>query len=63
MFFSDTSGLISRFKSITIKNRKLQFSEILYSKDGMDAMYCPSGDIRRRNFSYNENDQKFLLLN
>lgn len=63
MFFSDTSGLISRFKSITIKNRKLRCSEFLYSKDGMDAMCCPSGGVRRRNFSYNENDQKFLLLN
>jgi len=51
-----------RFKNITIKNRKLQFSEIMYSKDDMDPMCCPSGGIRRRNFSYNENDQKFILL-
>ena len=62
LFFSDTSGLMYRFKNIDIKNRKLQFSEILYSKDGMDAMCCPSGGIRRRKFSYNENDQKFILL-
>ncbi len=62
LFFSDTFGLMYRFKNIDIKNRKLQFSEILYSKDGMDAMCCPSGGIRRRKFSYNENDQKFILL-
>lgn len=62
LFFSDTSGLMYRFKNITIKNRKLQFSEIMYSKDDMDPMCCPSGGIRRRKFSYNENDQKFILL-
>ena len=63
LFFSDTSGLIFRFKNIDIKNRKLQFSENLYSKDGMDGMCCPSGGIRHRKFSYNENARKFQLLN
>lgn len=63
LFFSDNSGLIYRFNSITIKNRKLQFSEYLYSKDGMDAMCCPSGGIRHRKFSYNEDARKFQLLN
>lgn len=63
LFFSDTSGLMYRFKNIAIKNRKLQFSEIMYSKDGMDAMCCPSGGIRHRKFSYNENVGKFQLIN
>ncbi len=62
LFFSDTSGLMYRFKNIAIKNRKLQFSEILYSKDGIDAMCCPSGGIRHRKFSYNENVRKFQLI-
>ena len=63
LFFSDNSGFSYRFKSITIKNRKLQFTENLYSKDGMDGMCCPSGGIRHRKFSYNENSRKFQLLN